>query len=174
MADNTLILFIGDNGYFHGDRGLADKWYPYEEALRVPLIVYDPRLPPSQRGKQREELVLNIDLAPSVLQAAALPASPKMQGQDLSPLYLSGSRQPWREAFLYEHPTITNQHRIPSSQAVIRKDQKFVHWPEWDYEQFFDLKTDPEEIINRIDSPEYADLVQIRRAELDKMLREAE
>ena len=68
--ERTLIVFIGDNGYFHGDRGLADKWDPYEQALRVPLIVRDPRLPAGRRGAAREELALNIDVSPTVIAAA--------------------------------------------------------------------------------------------------------
>ena len=66
VYDNTLIAFIGDNGYFHGDRGLADKWYPYEQALRVPLIVRDPRMPSRTRGATRDQRALNIDLAPTI------------------------------------------------------------------------------------------------------------
>ena len=89
VYENTLIAFIGDNGYFHGDRGLADKWYPYEQALRVPLIVRDPRVPARARGSTRDQLALNIDLAPTIVAAAGLPVPDVMQGQDLGPLYLA-------------------------------------------------------------------------------------
>ncbi len=70
VYDNTLIVFIGDNGYFHADRGLADKWYPYEESIRVPLIVRDPRLPPRGRGRTLDQFALNIDIAPTIVSAA--------------------------------------------------------------------------------------------------------
>ena len=92
VYENTLIVFIGDNGYFHADRGLADKWYPYEQALRVPLIVRDPRLPAQQRGTTRDQIALNIDVAPTVLSAAGVAAPEVMQGRDLGPLYLSRTR----------------------------------------------------------------------------------
>src|SRR5690606_27300458 len=105
IYENTLILFIGDNGYFHGDRGLADKWYPYEQSLRVPLIVHDPRLPASQRGATLDQFALNIDVAPTVVSAAGLTPPTAMQGADLAPLYLSPSPPQWREEFFYEHPT---------------------------------------------------------------------
>jgi arylsulfatase A-like enzyme len=148
VYENTVIAFIGDNGYFHGDRGLADKWYPYEQALRVPFMVRDPRMPSGRRGTTRDQLVLNIDLAPTIVAAAGLPVPDVMQGQDLSPLYRSDAPPAWRDEFFYEHPTITSRDRIPASQGVIRRDWKYVHWPEFDYEQLFNLQEDPQEIRN--------------------------
>ncbi len=148
VYDHTVIVVIGDNGYFHADRGLADKWYPYEQALRVPLIVRDPRLPASRRGASPEQLALNIDIAPTILSAAGLPVPDVMQGRDLSPLYLSRTAPAWRDEFFYEHPTITSRDRIPSSQGVIRRDWKYVTWPEFHYEQLFDLEKDDKEFVN--------------------------
>jgi arylsulfatase A-like enzyme len=166
VYENTLIVFIGDNGYFHGDRGLADKWYPYEQALRVPLIVRDPRLAPGRRGSGRKELALNIDVAPTIVSAARLPVPETMQGRDLSALYLSARAPAWREEFFYEHPTITSRDRIPASQGVIRRDWKYVYWPEFDDEQLFNLNRDPQEIRNLATDPAYAD----RRADMRRRL----
>lgn len=148
VYENTLIVFAGDNGYFHAERGLADKWYPYEEALRVPLILHDPRLPASQRGKRNDAMVLNLDIAPTLVAATGTAIPPQMQGRDLAALYLSASRPRWREEFYYQHPTITRKERIPASEAVVRQDVKYVLYPEWDYEQFFDEKADPHELRN--------------------------
>ncbi|HEX6942601.1 MAG TPA: sulfatase/phosphatase domain-containing protein, partial [Gemmatimonadaceae bacterium] len=148
VYDNTLIVFIGDNGYFHADRGLADKWYPYDQALRVPLLVRDPRLAVRQRGTTKSQVALNIDVAPTVLSAAGMTVPDVMQGRDLAPLYLSRRAPAWRDEFFYEHPTITSRDRIPSSQGVIRRDWKYVEWPEFQYEQLFDLRTDPQEFRN--------------------------
>lgn len=159
VLDQTLIVYLGDNGYFHADRGLADKWYPYEESIRVPLIVWDPRLPRDQRGLTIDQTALNIDIAPTVLQGAGLAIPPAMQGQDLSQLYLgrdlTEQRNNWRKEFFYEHPTISNRDRIPSSEAVVTPEFKYVFWPEWDYEQLFDLTDDPDELINRLTDPAY-------------------
>lgn len=148
VYDNTLIVFIGDNGYFHADRGLADKWYPYEQALRVPLIVFDPRLPARNRGRTRDQWALNIDVAPTVVAAAGVPVPDAMQGRDISALYLAPTPPAWRDEFFYEHPTITSRDRIPSSHAVVTREWKYVSWPEWNYEQLFDLKHDPQEVRN--------------------------
>ncbi len=173
VYENTLIIFMGDNGYFYADRGLADKWYPYEESIRVPLIVYDPRLPAEERGITRDEMVLNIDLAPTILAAAGLPVPEVVQGEDLAPLYLSAERPQWREEFLYEHPTITNRNRIPTSHAVVRRDLKYAHWPEWDYEQLFDLRVDPTEKSNQVDNPAYASELTEMRQRLAELLEAA-
>ena len=62
LDENTLVIFTTDNGYFHGEHGLADKWYPYEESIRVPLIVRDPRMPKIKRGTTNDDFVLNVDL----------------------------------------------------------------------------------------------------------------
>ncbi len=165
--DNTLIIVIGDNGYFQADRGLADKWYPYEESQRVPLVVRDPRLAPGQRGVTRSQFALNLDVAPTIVAAAGLPVPGGMQGQDLSPLYLSAPPPGWRDEFLYEHPTVTSKDRIPSSQGVIRRDWKYIEWPEFDYRQLFDLKNDPGEVRNLAGNPANASQQAKMRQQLE-------
>ncbi len=145
VLDNTLVIFTGDNGYFHAEHGLADKWYPYQESIRVPLIVLDPRMPSAQRGQTNEQMVLNVDLAPTILAAAGLPAAPRMQGRNLGPLYLESKPPVWRSEFFYEHATINRVDFIPSSEALVRKDWKYVYWPDFKREQLFDLTTDPRE-----------------------------
>ena len=145
VLDNTLVLFTGDNGYFHAEHELADKWYPYQESIRVPLIVLDPRMPPAKHGQTNEEMVLNVDLAPTILAAAGLPAAPRMQGRNLTPLYLEPRPPAWRTEFFYEHATITNVSFIPSSEALVRKDWKYIYWPDFNREQLFDLTADPRE-----------------------------
>lgn len=147
--DHTIVVFTTDNGYFHGEHGLADKWYPYEESIRVPMIVRDFRIPAERRGKTDDRFVLNVDLAPAFLTAAGVKAPETMQGQDFSVLY-GGEAKEWRDGFYYEHPTITNRERIPSSQAWVTKEAKFIRWPEFGYEEFFDLTKDSGETENRI------------------------
>ncbi len=165
VYDNTLIIFTGDNGYFHADRGLADKWYPYEESIRVPLIVRDPRL--KQRGVERDARVLNIDVAPTIVAAAGLEAPEVMQGRDVSPLYLADKAPAWRDEFFYEHPTITKRERIPTSHAVVRPDLKYTEWPEWDHRELYDLRTDPLEERNLVDEPAAAERLSRMRSRLD-------
>jgi len=162
LLDDTLVIFTTDNGYFHGEHGLADKWYPYEESIRVPLIVADPRMPVAERGTTNDALTLNVDLAPTILAAAGIAAPPRMQGRDLAPLYLERGAN-WRTEFFYEHPTITSTSRIPSSKALVRKDFKYIVWPDFGGEQLFDLAKDPQETTDVIADPAYAErLVELR------------
>ena len=166
-------MVIGDNGYFQADRGLADKWYPYEESIRVPLVVRDPRLPPARRGLTRGQFALNLDVAPTLVAAAGLAVPAVMQGRDLSPLYLSARAPDWRDEFFYEHPTITSRNRIPSSQGVIRRDWKYIEWPEFDFQQLFDLRNDPGEIRNLAGQPAHVGQEQRMRQQLEEWRQRA-
>jgi arylsulfatase len=145
---NTLIIFMGDNGYFQSDHQLADKWYPYEESIRVPLIIYDPRLSASSHGTSNDEFALNIDVAPTIISAAGATIPESMQGADLSKLYLPKTKIVWRQDFFCEHPFINNETFIPSSEALITHTNKYIKWPFYKYEEYFNLITDPKEKHN--------------------------
>ncbi|MCU0748945.1 MAG: sulfatase [Akkermansiaceae bacterium] len=169
LRDNTLIIFTADNGYFHGEHGLADKWYPHEESIRVPLILSDPRMKSEKPKRTSAEFALNVDLAPTILRVAGLTPPDSMQGKDLAPLYLSESAPSWRTDFFYEHATIKNIDFIPSSQALVNKDWKYFYWPDFKTEQLFHLKSDPIEERDRVkdaDAKEILDSMRTRFAEL--------
>jgi len=167
VLDNTLVIFTTDNGYFHAEHGLADKWYPHQESIRVPLIIVDPRIDKAKVGTTNDDFTLNVDLAPTILGAAGFVAPQTMQGRDMSVLYKPLNESgiaPWRTEFFYEHPTIGNKQRIPSSQALVRKDFKYMYWPEYELEQLFDLVNDPIEEIDLAKDPKYAGkLVEMRQ-----------
>ena len=114
LYENTMIIFTADNGMFHGAHGLAGKWYPYQESIRVPLIIYDPRMPKEKVGTLDDSFTLNIDLAETILGAAGIKPPDVMQGRDISDLYLrtnekndyhnsaSVHKEPWRKDFFYD------------------------------------------------------------------------
>ena len=156
LLENTLVIFTADNGYFHAEHGLADKWYPYEESIRTPLIVRDPRMPAAQRGQTNDDFTLNVDLAPTFLAAAGIAAPARMQGRDLSSLYLASTAPAWRTEFFYEHATIKNIHFIPSSEALVRKEVKYLYWPDFQHEELFDLTADRAETHNLAAAPNQA------------------
>ncbi len=156
LLENTLVVFTADNGYFHAEHGLADNWYPYEESIRAPLIVRDPRMPAAQRGQTNDDFTLNVDLAPTFLAAAGVAAPARMQGRDLSSLYLASTAPSWRTEFFYEHATIKNIHFIPSSEALVRKDLKYLYWPDFQHEELFDLTADRAETHNLATAPNQA------------------
>lgn len=145
LLENTLVIFTTDNGYFHAEHGLADKWYPHQESIRVPLIVRDPRLARERRGGTNDDFTLNVDLAPTILAAAGIATPQTMQGRDLAPLYLAAEKPEWRTEFFYEHAIIKNKDFIPASEALVRKDWKYFHWPDFGLEQLFHIDADPGE-----------------------------
>ena len=162
MAENTVIIFTSDHGFYLGERGLAGKWFAHEESIRIPLVIYDPR----DQGASKQpldELALNIDMAPTILSYAGIPAPEEMQGRTLSPL-LSGSSEGWRRDFFYEHHFIPN--RIPESEAVRGQRWKYIHWlaPKPGVEELYDLQSDPMERINLVESPSHhKKLVEMRK-----------
>lgn len=162
LDDETLVIFTTDNGYFHGEHELADKWYPYEESIRVPLIIRDPRM--KRAGSVNDDVTLNVDLAPTILAFAGIRQPAGMQGRDLAPIYLNARKPAWRTEFFYEHATIRDTDFIPSSEALVRKDIKYIYWPDFDYEELFDLRRDPFEVNNLIRDKAYASkLDQLRK-----------
>jgi arylsulfatase len=173
LAGETLVVFTTDNGYFHGEHGLADKWYPYEESIRVPLIVRDPRLPAAARGTVHDAIVLNTDLAPTLLAWAGIEAPEGMQGADIAPLYLRDRKAGWRDEFFYEHATIRSVDFIPASEALVRKDVKYIYWPDFEYEELFDLRQDPTEDRNLAGDEAYADRLRELRARFAALKAEA-
>ena len=124
LADNTIIIFTSDNGYCTGQRGLEGKWLPYEDMIRVPLIIMDPRNTTS-KGRVESRMVLNIDLAPTILSMAAMAIPESMQGMDLSPLIYQETstwRQHWMFENRYNHPA------IPKSTGIRTDQWKYIHW----------------------------------------------
>jgi arylsulfatase A-like enzyme len=157
LADDTVIVFTSDNGYFLGERGMADKWLPYEESIRVPLIAFDPRLPQPARGRKVDAPALNVDLAPTLLDLAGLPMPDGMQGRSLVPLLKEGKAPPgWRTDFFYEHLTLPKI--IPPAEGVRTERWKYFRWVDADpvVEELYDLRADPLEEHNLAASPAHA------------------
>jgi len=162
-VNNTVIVFTSDNGYIFGERGMADKWLPYEESIRVPLIVVDPRSTET-RGRKVDPMALNIDVAPTLLDAAGLPVPPGMQGRSLVPLVRSGvAPSGWRTEFFYEHLCLPD--RIPPTEAVRTEQWKYFRWMSGNppIEELYDLRADPREERNlAADSAHAATLKELR------------
>lgn len=166
FAGDTVVLFTSDNGYMLYEHGLLGKWLMYEESIRVPMIVRDPRLPDGRRRRRVREMALTIDCAPTMLALAGLPPPPQMQGRDLTPL-LAGRKVPWRDDWFYEH-TYTEPHprNIPKSEGVRTDRWKYIRYihQEPDFEQLFDLETDPGEMRNLAGDPAHARVLERLRA----------
>lgn len=173
LLDRTLVIFTGDNGYFHAEHGLADKWYPHQESIRVPLIVRDPRVVKARHGTTNDEFVLNVDIAPTILSAAGLAAPPKMQGRDFAPIYLATKPPEWRTEFYEEHAINRNTNFIPASASLVRKDWKYFYWPDFKREQLFDLRADPHEEHDLAANPAHTERLAEMRQRFNELREQA-
>ncbi|GAA4453577.1 sulfatase [Nibrella saemangeumensis] len=156
LADNTILVYTSDNGFYVGEYGFADKWYGHELSIRVPLIVYDPRRS-DWHGRVTDRYTLNIDIAPTLLTLAGVPVPAGMQGRSLTQLMDTRngemSRTPWRTEFFFEHLFNTPAVFIPQSEGVLSADRKYVLYfnlrqPGDSYEEVYDLRKDPQELKN--------------------------
>jgi len=150
LTENTVIVFTSDNGFFLGDRGLSDKWFMYEESLRTPLIIFDPRQKGEAHGRLESAMTLNIDFAPTLLELAGVNPPAGMQGRSLAPLLANHRPIKWRSDFFYEHhyaPQI-----IPPSEGVRTERWAYIRWinTQPTVEELYDLKADPAESRNLI------------------------
>jgi arylsulfatase A-like enzyme len=170
LADNTIIILTGDNGFYLGEHGLAGKWFPHEESIRVPLIFYDPRAPKNLRGLTRDEFALNIDIAPTILELANLQVPEQMQGTSLLPL-LKGKEPGWRTDFFYEH--LFNHKTIPRTEALRTARFKYARYIDFGYEELYDLESDPHETQNLAEAPNYRQNLKSLRKRCDKLLQAA-
>ena len=153
LADNTIIILMGDNGYFTGDRQLADKWLMYDTSIRIPLIIYDPG---NNYPSSIDAMVLNIDVSKSILEFAGLKAPQNYQGISLKPFLRKGNNyNTGRKSILVEH--LWNLPDIPSSEGI-RTDR----WKYFRYrlikapEELYDLRNDQLETINLAGNMKYA------------------
>ena len=164
LTSRTLIVFTSDNGFFLGERGMSDKFLAYEESMRVPLIVFDPRNPSRGRGQRRDQMVLNIDIAPTLLEYAGVPIPSSMQGRSLRGLIEDRAVRNWRQDWFYEQH-YTHQGKIPACEAVRGERWKYIRYPGVApaVEELYDLRRDESETRNLAgDSRHAARLKELR------------
>ncbi|MEM1441763.1 MAG: sulfatase-like hydrolase/transferase [Verrucomicrobiota bacterium] len=171
VADNTIIVYSADNGFHMGNRGFAGKWSHYEESLRVPLIINDPRVAEDERGKVTESIALNLDLPSTFLDWAGAEIPERYQGHSLKPIIESDTPDDWRTESFHEHFAVRN--RIPPFEGLRNADFKYVRYIDEDnYEFLHDLKKDPDELVNLASDPEHAETLKAMRARLDVRVEE--
>jgi len=167
LADNTIVVYSADNGYYLGDRGFQGKWSHYEESLRVPLVIHDPRLPQAQRGRVLDRMALNVDLPATFLDWAGVKVPATYEGRSLAPLVRGETPAAWRTHFFAEHldlpPTLTWE-------GV--RGERYVYARYFDqrpaFEFLHDLHTDPDQLRNVAGDPGYAEALREMRALCDR------
>jgi len=174
LEDNTVVIFTSDNGSMWGAHGIAGKWNMYEESIRVPLIIYDPR-PHSCTPGRRTQMALNIDLAPTMLAMAGVPIPEAMQGMDLGPI-LRDEDAEGRQDWYYEHDVGTRSRGrpLPRCEGVRTERWKYIRYKDTHpmEEELFDLKVDPLEEHNLAQDAAHAKILLRLRARCNE-LREA-
>ena len=176
LDDETIVIFTSDHSSLRGTHGLFGKWIMYEESIRAPLIVRDPRLPAELRGTRRDQMVLNIDFAPTMLAMGGVAVPPRMQGRDFSGL-LRNEPIEWRSEWFHEHTYNTRPPRRPiaKSEGVRTERWKYIRYIEYDppYEQLFDLKNDPGEEHNLAELAAHRETLGNMRARWERLRQEA-
>jgi N-acetylglucosamine-6-sulfatase len=166
LLDSTIVMFMGDNGFAFGEHGLIDKRTAYEASMRVPLIVAGGGLP---AGTAVDDVVANIDIAPTVLEAAGL-APPAMDGRSFLSL-ARGERLPWRDALLYEYYWERNFPQTPAMHAIRGSRYKYIrYYGLWDTDELYDLQADPLETRNLIRDSGHQTVVTKMNAQLFETL----
>ena len=192
LAENTIIVYASDHGLFHGEHGLGGKVLLYEEAIRIPLIVYDPRLP--KQAKAPDPFALSVDVAPTILSLCGVPAPATMQGRSLVPL-IRGERAPWRDDFFCEN--LFTEQEYPRVEGVRGRDWKYIRYfrrldpgsgkpypyagtleasmrgEKPVYEELFHLAEDPREEQNLAGNRKYGGRLDEMRRRCQKLVAEA-
>lgn len=164
QLDDTVIVYAGDNGFGFGDHGLIDKRVAYEWSMRIPLLVRCPGA--FAGGRPLDALVANIDLAPTLLEAAGLPPPAGLDGRSFWPL-LRGESVPWRRELLYEYYWERGFPQTPTLHALRDERYKYIRSQGvWDIDELYDLEADPGETRNLVFSPGHTEIL----ADLDRRL----
>ena len=168
LLSSTLIIYMGDNGFAFGEHGLIDKRNAYEASMRVPMLAFSPGL--IKPGTVVNEVVANIDIGATILEAAGLKAPDYMDGKSFFPL-LQGKQVPWRTALLYEYYWERNFPHTPTLHALRGDRYKYIHYHGiWDTDELYDLVEDPDEAVNLINHPEHQDRIKKMNAALFEQL----
>ncbi|MEZ4884665.1 MAG: sulfatase [Chitinophagales bacterium] len=164
LMENTVVFYMGDNGFSFGEHGLIDKRQAYEESMRVPLLVMGEGLIPAT--SKVEEVIQNIDIAPTILDLAGLETPANMDGASFVPL-LKGEDMDWKDTIYYEYFWERPFPQTPTVHAIRTNQYKYIRYHGiWDINELYDLKNDPQEMNNLIRNPEYTKLSEELRDKL--------
>lgn len=171
LAENTVVIYTSDNGFFLGEHGLFDKRLMYEPSIRVPLLVRYPARAAPERV-DREHLIVNVDLAPTILEWAGVPVPAWMHGRSLVPL-LEGHDPSWRDAFLYEYYEYPAEHCVRKNRGIRTHRWKLIHfWEEPEEWELYDLAEDPDETRNLAGERRFRDVRRDLAARMEALRRE--
>ena len=172
LANNTIVVYASDQGFYLGEHGWFDKRWIFEESLRTPLVI---RWPGAVKpGSVSADLVSNLDFAETLLDAAGVPVPREMQGRSMVPILKGQTPADWRTSFYYHYYERPGPHNVARHYGVVTARYKLVYFyePEFNYWELFDLEKDPREMRSVFGRPEYAEAQKQLEAELARLRRE--
>ena len=170
LARNTIVVYTSDQGFFLGDHGLFDKRFMYEESIRMPFLV---RWPAGiKAGTRSDALALNLDFAPTFLEAAGLPVPADMQGRSLLPVLRNRAPSDWRTSMYYRYYHDPGDHNTRAHYGVRTRTHKLIYFPTKNQWELFDLLKDPYELHNLYGEPGQSALTATLKNELARLKRE--
>ncbi|MDP6606307.1 MAG: sulfatase-like hydrolase/transferase [Dehalococcoidia bacterium] len=169
LDDDTVVIFSSDNGYYLGARGFAGKWSHYEESLRVPLVIRDPRRGSSDRGRTTDAMALNMDIPATILDLAGVEPPAAYRGASLRPFITGEPPDGWRTDFFIEH--LAEHDSIPKYEGVRGERMVYARYFERApaYEFLHDLDRDPDQLENLVADPSYGSTLDVLRARTDAL-----
>lgn len=171
MDQNTLIIYMGDNGFCWGEHGLIDKRTFYEASVRVPMLVYCPEI--IKPGTVVKSMVQNIDIAPTIMEACGIDKASQMRGQTMFPLLQNKTPDDWRKRIYYEYYWEYDFPQTPTTFGVRTDKYKYIRYHGiWDTNEFYDLEADPFEKNNLIAAPEHQTTIKQLAEDLYTWLEE--
>ncbi len=167
-AENTLVIYSSDQGYTLGEHGNTEKHYAYEEVIRLPMLLRWPEI--IRPGTSRKEMVLNIDVMPTLLDIAGVEIPEEVAGKSWSGLLISEHKKHFRDDFLFKQESPGSA--IPGQIAVRTERYKLITYQSFPDEELYDLERNPQETHNLVNDPSYASVLVDMRQRLDRLKRE--
>lgn len=170
LRDNTIVLYTSDQGFFLGDHGMYDKRFMYEPSLRMPLLVRWPGV--TKPGTEQKAIAINVDFAPTFMDAAGLPVPPDMQGRSLVPLLKGQVPADWRTSMYYRYYHDPGHHNTAAHYGVRTQTHKLIHYWKIDQWEMYDMTRDPDDMHNLYGDPSQAATVARLKEELLRLKKE--
>jgi len=167
LADNTLVIYTSDQGFYLGEHGWFDKRFMYEESYRTPLIARWPNV--VKKGSINNDLVSNLDFAQTFLDIAGVTQPPDMQGISLKPVLMDKTPPNWRKSLYYHYYEFPGAHSVRRHEGVATNRYKLLHFYDLNEWEFYDLDKDPHEMHSEYDNPDYAPSVTELKKELKRL-----
>lgn len=169
LTENTIVILTSDQGFYLGDHGFFDKRFIYEESLRMPFMVRYPKI--VEAGTVNEDIITNIDFAPTLLELAGIKVKASMQGRSFAPMLAGKTPRKWRQSMYYHYYEFPFWHHVQPHYGIRTQRYTMAHFyyniDQW---ELYDNQKDPDQLVNLIDDPAYQKVSAELRAELKELM----